>query len=239
MRRTRAGVLAASLATAWLATGCFERHRPAYTDRPGLIDSLVADTGQTAALTARLQLGGLATVPAAPAEELKGPGNRPFDVTGRTSEREAGHVRRFGNIALETSLRDRAIGQYPCGSCHLGREVVMGDKRTAHVHENIQPVHPSETGAVCSTCHAEDDVGMLPLKNGGRAPLEEAYRLCVKCHFQQVRDWAGGAHGKRLDGWEGRRVVMGCADCHDPHNPAIEPREPFRAPQLERTGAER
>jgi hypothetical protein len=27
---------------------------------------------------------------------------------------------------------------------------------------------------------------------------------------------------------------MGCADCHDPHQPAVGTRIPFRAPQLER-----
>jgi len=239
MRRSRMGAAAACCVTAWLAAGCFERHRPAYADRPGLIDSLRSDTAQATALAARLQLGGLPSVPAEPVEGLKGPDGQPFDVTGRTSAREAGHPRRFGDITLQTSLRDRAIGQYPCTSCHVGRKVVMRDRRIAHVHENIQPVHPAETGAVCSTCHAEDDVGMLPLKDGQRAPLEQAYRLCAQCHFQQVRDWAGGAHGKRLDGWEGRRVVMGCADCHDPHQPAIEPRAPFRAPQIEPTRAER
>jgi len=53
---------------------------------------------------------------------------------------------------------------------------------------------------------------------------------------EQAEAWAGGGHGKRLDGWEGRRVVMACADCHDPHNPAVQTRIPFRAPQLERTG---
>lgn len=237
MRRIPVAAVAACCATTWLVTGCFERHTPAYEDRPGLSDSLPVDTGKAAAT--RLQLGGLATVLAAPVEGLRGPGGRSFEVTGRTSEREAGHARRFGDITLPTSLRDRAIGQYPCTSCHQGRKVVMRDQRIAQAHENIQPVHPAETGAVCSTCHAEDEVGMLPLKNGGRAPLEQAYRLCAQCHFQQVRDWAGGAHGKRLDGWEGRRVVMGCADCHDPHKPAIEPRTPFRAPQIERTRADR
>jgi hypothetical protein len=27
---------------------------------------------------------------------------------------------------------------------------------------------------------------------------------------------------------------MGCGDCHDPHEPALQARIPFRAPQLER-----
>jgi hypothetical protein len=237
MRRVRAVALAAGGVTVWLATGCFERHRPAYPEGRGVADSVRTDTGPAAA--AQLRLGGLATVPARPVEGWTGPGGRPFDVTERTSEREAGHARRFGNITLQTSLRDRSLGQYPCTSCHLGAKVVMRDQRIAHAHENIRPVHPSESGAVCSTCHAEDDVGMVPLKNGARAPLEQAYRLCAQCHFQQVRDWAGGAHGKRLEGWEGRRVVMGCADCHDPHQPAIEPRTPFRAPQIEPTRAGR
>jgi hypothetical protein len=28
-------------------------------------------------------------------------------------------------------------------------------------------------------------------------------------------------------GWSGRRVVVGCADCHDPHRPATETRPPM------------
>ena len=39
-----------------------------------------------------------------------------------------------------------------------------------------------------------------------------------------------------MNGWEGRRVVMSSGDCHDPHKPAVEPRVPFRPPQLERAG---
>jgi hypothetical protein len=78
-------------------------------------------------------------------------------------------------------------------------------------------------------------VELLVLENGKRATLDESYRLCADCHFAQVDAWAHGAHGKRLDGWQGRRVVMGCADCHDPHQPALERRIPFRAPQIERT----
>jgi hypothetical protein len=28
---------------------------------------------------------------------------------------------------------------------------------------------------------------------------------------------------------------MGCADCHDPHRPAVTPRLPFRAPTIQRS----
>lgn len=113
--------------------------------------------------------------------------------------------------------------------------MILADDRIADVHQNIKPVHPAQTGAACSTCHAPDNVELLALKSGERATLDHTYRLCAQCHFEQAKAWAGGAHGKRLDGWQGRRVVLGCADCHDPHTPAIGSRIPFRAPRLERT----
>ena len=226
------------LAVAALSAGCFERHRPAWDDTARVAHTSLPDTGPAAAAPAATRdPSTLAGVQAAPGEPSTGPGGRRFAVTGRTSDPEAGHSRRFGSITLQTALRNRPLGQYPCTSCHLGRKVVMADRRIADAHDDIQPVHPSQTGAVCATCHAADDVAMLPLKEGGRASLDQGHRLCAQCHFQQVEAWAGGAHGKRLGGWDGPRVVMGCGDCHDPHNPAIEARVPFRPPHLARTGS--
>jgi len=111
----------------------------------------------------------------------------------------------------------------------------MANQRITDAHNDIQPVHPEQTGAVCSTCHSAEDVQLLTLKSGERARMDDSYRLCAQCHFTQAETWAGGAHGKRLDGWQGRRVVMACTDCHDPHTPAVTPRIPFRAPQIQRS----
>jgi hypothetical protein len=173
---------------------------------------------------------------AAPVAGWKGPGERPFEVTLRTADPVSALARKFGTITLRTSLRARTpdLNQYPCTSCHLGRRMVLADERIADAHQNIKPIHPAQTGAACSTCHAPDNVELLALKSGDRATLDHAYRLCAQCHFSQAEAWAGGGHGKRLDGWQGRRVVMGCADCHDPHKPAIESRLPFGGPQLQR-----
>lgn len=181
--------------------------------------------------------GALATVPAESVSLWKGPGDQPFEVAIRTTDPATAHFRRFGNITMRVSLRSRAadLGQYPCTSCHLGRQIVMSDERVGDAHQNIEVVHPSQTGALCSTCHAPDNVELLALRSGERATLEHTYRLCAQCHFSQAEAWAGGAHGKRLDGWQGRRVLMGCADCHDPHRPSLEPRVPFRAPQIGRS----
>ncbi len=180
--------------------------------------------------------GALATVPRATVMNWKGPGGKPFEVTVRTADPASALSRKFGTISLRTSLRARAadLGQYPCTSCHLGKKIVLQDERRKDAHQNIKPVHPAQTGAFCSTCHSADNVEMLSLKSGERATLDHTYRLCAQCHYSQAESWAGGAHGKRLDGWQGRRVVTGCADCHDPHDPAIGKRIPFRAPQLER-----
>jgi hypothetical protein len=236
MRRAPVGAALTCIAVVWTAAGCFERHQPAYEHRASGADTLHPDTAAAAGL-ASLEPGALATVPAAPVDpSWKGPGGKAFEVAGRTSERDAGHSRRFGPVTLQTAMRARPLGQYPCASCHLGGKVVMADQRIADAHDDIRPVHPAQTGAVCSTCHAPDNVELLPLREGARATLDQSYRLCVQCHFQQVEAWAGGGHGKRLDGWAGRRVVMGCGDCHDPHDPSIGQRVPFRAPRIERSG---
>jgi len=199
--------------------------------------ALVAAAIAQAARNASLEPGALSIVTSAPVVGFEGPGGAPFEVAVRSGEPATGHTRRFGMITLPTSLRATAtvLGQYPCTSCHFGRRVEMSDQRIGDAHQNIQPVHPDRAGAVCSNCHAAENVETLALKTGERPSLDRAYQLCAQCHFSQADSWAGGAHGKRLDGWQGRRVLMSCTDCHDPHQPATRTRLPFRAPQIERT----
>ena len=226
----RAITVVAILLVSAILISCRERQEalPTHLNKVALPD--------TSALS-RSQPGALATVAAAPVTEWKGPGGKPFDVAVRTVDPVSSTSRKFGSITLRTALRARTpdIGQYPCTSCHMGRAIVMkDDERVKDAHQNIKPIHPRQTGAACSTCHAPDNVEMLALKSGERASLDHTYRLCAQCHFTEAEAWAGGAHGKRLDGWQGRRVVLGCADCHDPHKPALESRVPFRAPLLEK-----
>lgn len=233
MRRWHLGL--GCLAVTWLTPGCRERPHHMW-EQPTLVGSgaLVDSTVQTR--NGALEPGALATVQAAPVQGWTGPGTRPFEVALRSAAREGGHSRPFGTITLPIALRARgaALGQYPCTSCHLGRKVTMENRRISDAHNNVQPVHPHQTGAVCSTCHAAENVELLILRSGERASLDESYRLCGQCHFVEADAWAGGGHGKRLDGWQGRRVVMACTDCHDPHRPAVESRIPFRAPEIER-----
>ncbi len=177
----------------------------------------------------------LATVEAAPVQGRSGPGDRPFEVALRTPSR-VGHHRRIGRKTFEISLRSTELVHYPCASCHVPGEPVVQSERIADAHRDVRPVHPAESGARCLSCHAVDDVERLELASGERVTLDHAYRLCAQCHASQADAWANGAHGKRLDGWRGRRVLMGCADCHDPHRPAVGRRIPFPGPIIPRTG---
>lgn len=235
MSPSGAGVTVATIAGLLLVAGCWQPHHARWDDPPPGVASAPMDSA-AAARNAALEPGVLGTVQAVVVERWTGPGHRPFEVALRSAAPEAGHSRTFGSITLPIGLRSRAaaLGQYPCTSCHQGRKVLMANRRIQDAHQNVHPVHPEQTGAVCSTCHSAEDVQMLTLKSGERAGLDESYRLCAQCHFGEAEAWAAGAHGKRLDGWQGRRVVMACADCHDPHNPSIQPRIPFRAPELEK-----
>ena len=129
---------------------------------------------------------------------------------------------------MATSLR-----QYPCATCHQGARLTA--RRGEPGHDNIRPQHPRFSEGACTTCHVTGAVERLALAGGARTTLDHAYRLCAQCHFAQVNAWAAGAHGKRLVAWGGRRVVMSCADCHDPHRPGVEPRLPFPGPRIRRT----
>ena len=203
---------------------------------PGTVVATVDSA--TAARNATLEPGALATVQAVPVERWNGPGDRPFEVAApkrRAGGRTRPQVRH--HHAADRAAQPRGGPQsVPLHVVSPGPEGGHGQQ----AHRRRAPEHPAgapgrRPAPSAPPAIRADDVELLALKSGERATLDESYRLCAQCHFAQAEAWAGGAHGKRLDGWQGRRVVMACADCHDPHKPAVQPRIPFRAPQIERT----
>ena len=167
------------------------------------------------------------------ASSLEGADRGPAALAIINSSDVVGHVGPEG-VGFEARLRTPELASFPCASCHV--EPVSAGGRGTEEHVDVQPVHPSELAERCDACHSPADPAQLVLHNDQFASLDEAYLLCAQCHYAQADAWAGGAHGKRLAGWRGRRVVMSCTECHDSHAPTFSSRVPFRAPSIPRTG---
>lgn len=176
----------------------------------------------------------LRTLAAVPVTGFSGPGGRSFEVASRIAGSDAHLHRQIGMRTFDLPLRRpaRTLSQYPCVTCHQGTTQTPG---AAPAHGNIEARHPQYASGACPTCHVAGAVDHLTLPGGASTTLDHSYQLCAQCHFSQVNSWAAGAHGKRLVAWGGRRVVMSCADCHDPHRPGLEPRLPFAGPRIRRT----
>ena len=158
------------------------------------------------------EIRALKTIPHAPAKDVTGPNGTPFFV----------------------KERHQSIGQFPCSSCHAGIDSIQRSPAASpsyrRMHVDIDLIHAPSDSMNCTTCHAGDDPGQLQKLNGDRVSIDHAYQVCTQCHYEQARDWAGGAHGKRLGGWRGKRVVNSCTECHNPHRPKFEQRLPEPGP---------
>lgn len=136
---------------------------------------------------------------------------------------------------LATLPRKKHIEKYPCSNCHVsgfdGETKQKPSERRAHWDLEIN--HGDDL--TCSSCHFEDDVDLLKTLRGDTVPYNRSYRICGQCHFEQLRDWKGGAHGKQVKGWDKPRVIYNCSTCHDPHDPAYEKRWPVTYPSVPRT----
>lgn len=135
---------------------------------------------------------------------------------------------------FETVARTPRMETYPCSQCHTASLSVL----TAHraegerlSHWQVKMQHAPDSVMSCQTCHGTGNMDQLLMLSGEPVSFDAPYTLCAQCHMTQVKDWAGGAHGKRLDGWAGKRVVENCTGCHNPHSPAFETRWPAQLRQ--------
>ena len=157
-----------------------------------------------------------------------------------SSEKHLGDVKRVpansfdGVAAFDVAARGESLRRFPCRECHtepLARLVAQrrGERKA---HWEIELRHASTATMTCAICHAGGPMESLRTLNGQAVDFDHGYQVCAQCHVGQVRDWAGGAHGKRLGGWAPPRVVVSCAACHDPHQPRLPKRWPSRSSRL-------
>jgi hypothetical protein len=205
----------------------------------------------------------LRAVPSAPVVGFLGPEGDTFRVALRTPEVghypcTGCHIRPIGTKSVTLAQMHAARAEHEgatdinCNACHNpsrpgaltldcvgchegdgGRELMPSP--TAHL--TVKLSHPSGRLRNCFTCHAPENPGYLAAQDGSFASLDEAYRLCAGCHFTEAKDWAGGAHGKRLGGWQGERVILSCTGCHNPHHPKFPIRRPVTFPKIARREA--
>ena len=125
-----------------------------------------------------------------------------------------------------TETRKDKVERFKCSQCHNNKEVKIA--RAAEIaHGTIALDHGSQEKPLsCFTCHKEDERDFLETERGVKVDMDHSYQLCGQCHFRQKKDWVGGAHGKRISFWAGKRVVKNCTSCHDPHSPLFEKQWP-------------
>lgn len=140
-----------------------------------------------------------------------------------------------GHAAFAVAARTPKLQQYPCVKCH--RDGVL-EREQKDAHWRIKLQHAPEAAMSCRSCHGAprrfgapagqgtNEMQALVSLEGQPIDYNRVDRLCAQCHFQQARDWRGGAHGKRKGGWAPPRVATACTGCHDPHAPAFPQRWP-------------
>lgn len=129
-------------------------------------------------------------------------------------------------------------GIYPCQACHrkdVGEGTASREEEGAFLGTYIHFPNPQPRVLVrmhrdidlrhgkgafwCLNCHNKQERNTLMLLNGEAVPFDESYRLCGQCHGTIYRDWKLGIHGRRVGQWDGRKLYLLCAHCHDPHDP--------------------
>lgn len=137
-----------------------------------------------------------------------------------------------GPFQVVPARRDRDM--HPCANCHQWVLSNPEPRKLGAPHDNFELQHGlhGKGGFWCFTCHDVDNNFALKTLDGESVEFDHAYVVCSQCHVQQGRDWARGAHGKRVGGWDGPRSVYNCTACHYQHKPAIKPREPQPGPVM-------
>jgi hypothetical protein len=125
-----------------------------------------------------------------------------------------------------TETRKDKLERFKCSQCHNNKPVRV-ELAADMAHGDVKLNHGSrEKPLSCFTCHNKEERDFLETEEGMKLEMDHSYQMCGQCHFRQQKDWVGGAHGKRVANWAGKRVVQNCVSCHNPHSPRFEKRWP-------------
>lgn len=124
--------------------------------------------------------------------------------------------------------RKGKIKSFACTECHNKPLHQMQSKDQKKAHWNIKMNHADDATMNCTTCHDGNNPDNLKSLTDKSIDFNLSYKLCSQCHQKQYKDWAGGAHGKRIESWASPRASMTCVNCHNPHSPGFHTKWPAR-----------
>ena len=123
------------------------------------------------------------------------------------------------------------ILHFPCSNCHNEPLNIIKNKNAdlgKKAHWDIKLNHAASDVMNCTTCHSENNMDVLHSVTNKAYDFNNSFKVCAQCHQEKHKDWAGGAHGKRIGGWATPVVKKTCVNCHDPHSPSFSKRLPAR-----------
>ena len=123
-----------------------------------------------------------------------------------------------------------------CSRCHAAMDP-NPTVRELELAPHVDGISHGKGQLWCLVCHDEKDRDHLRTLLNEKVAFSTTYLVCSSCHAKRQKDWYFGGHGKRVSNWQGERVIYDCTYCHDPHEPAIQPREPKPPPKV-RVGLE-
>jgi formate-dependent nitrite reductase cytochrome c552 subunit len=158
--------------------------------------------------------------------------NAPFDaaksvdaVLALPDDNVLVNIRYQGGLFWTETRKDK-VQRFQCSQCHNNQPVKVA-RAADMAHGDITLNHGGpDKPLACYTCHSREDRDFLVTEAGEKVDMDHSYQMCGQCHFRQKKDWVGGAHGKRISYWAGRRVVKNCTSCHNPHAPRFPKRWP-------------
>lgn len=132
---------------------------------------------------------------------------------------------------FEVVPRQDKLTFFPCTQCHL--QMTPNPKP----RQLVAAPHPAALkhggGRMwCLDCHDQNDRSKLRTISDQQVSFNESYLVCGQCHATRQQDWYFGAHGKRVQNWQGDRTLYACTHCHNPHSPSIKPRQPSPPPPV-------
>ena len=139
-------------------------------------------------------------------------------------------------LPFKIAPREGRLWHYPCLKCHAEMESNPQVRELDAKH--LDELDHGRGRIWCLDCHDAENLNVLRTVSGEQIDFDKAYIICGACHAYRQRDWYYGAHGKRVENWQGERIIYNCTHCHDPHEPAMEAREPVPPPPV-RAGLER